>query len=236
MSVRGRLLAMLEQVAEALGEDLRARLVFVGGCTTAFFVTDVATLEGVRATDDVDLVVDLAGYGEWARLQDELRARGFRESAEDDVICRMRLGALKVDIMPDDPAILGFSNPWYRLGMETAIDQRLTDRLTIRLFTPPLFLATKLQAWCGRGGGDMVMSRDLEDVLLVVDGRPALVGEVRAAEPEVRAFIAGEIAALMRGRDFDHLLEDNIRGPEGRADIVYRRLADLAASADDHDL
>lgn len=234
MSVRGQLLAMLEQVAEALGEDLRARLAFVGGCTTAFFVTDAATLEGVRATDDVDLVVDLAGYGAWVRLQDDLRARGFRESAEEDLTCRMRLGALKVDIMPDDPAILGFSNPWYRLGMETAVEQALTDRLTIRLFTPPLFLATKLQAWVGRGGGDMVMSRDLEDVLLVVDGRPALVDEVRAAQPDVRAFIATELAALMKGRDFDHLLEDNIRGPEGRADIVYRRLADLAASGGGH--
>lgn len=234
MSVRGQLLAMLEQVAEALGEDLRARMVFVGGCTTAFFVTDVATLEGVRATDDVDLVVDLAGYGEWARLQDELRDRGFRVSAEDDVICRMRLGALKVDVMPDDPEILGFSNRWYRLGMETAVEQRLTDRLMIRLFTPPLFLATKLEAWLGRGAGDMVMSRDLEDVLLVVDGRPALVDEVRAAEAQVRVFIAEQIAALMQGRDFNHLLEDNIRGPEGRTDIVYRRLADLAVSGGGH--
>lgn len=234
MSVRGLLLAMLEQVAEALGDDLRARMVFVGGCTTAFLVTDLATLEGVRATDDVDLVVDLAGYGAWVHLQDELRERGFRESPEDDVICRMRLGGLKVDFMPDDPAILGFSNRWYRLGMETAIDQALTDRLTIRLFTPPLFLATKLEAWLGRGGGDMVMSRDLEDVLLVVDGRPAIVDEVRAARPEVRAFISGEIAALMRGPGFDHLLEDNIRGPAGRSDIVHRRLEALAASGDGH--
>lgn len=236
MSVRGQLLAMLEQVAEALGDDLRGRLAFVGGCTTAFYVTDAATLEGVRATDDVDLVVDLTGYGAWVRLQDALRARGFQVSAEDDVICRMRLGALKVDFMPDDPAVLGFSNRWYGLGMATAIDQPLNDRLTIRLFTAPLFLATKLEAWLGRGGGDMVMSRDLEDVLLVVDGRPALVDEVRAAEPDVRAFVAGEIAAIMQGRDFDHLLEDNIRGPEGRTDIVYRRLAQLAASADDHGL
>lgn len=234
MSVRGQLLAMLEQVAEDLGDDLRARLVFVGGCTTAFYVTDVATLENVRATDDVDLVVDLAGYGQWARLQEDLRERGFRESAEDDVICRMRLGALKVDVMPDDPDILGFSNRWYRLGMETAVEQPLTERLTIRRFTPPLFLATKLEAWLGRGGGDMVMSRDLEDVMLVVDGRPALVEEVRHAQADVRAFIAREIAALMQGPGFDHLLQDNIRGPEGRTDIVYRRLADLAASGDGH--
>ena len=51
-AVHGLLLHMLKTVAEALGEDLRKRLVFVGGCTTALFITDPITLEDVRATDD----------------------------------------------------------------------------------------------------------------------------------------------------------------------------------------
>src|SRR5690606_12256145 len=101
-TVKGQLLHMLETVAEALGHDLRERLVFVGGCTTATFITDDIVLESVRATDDVDLIVDLVGQTQWARLQDELRRRGFTESPEDEVICRMRLGDLKVDFMPDD--------------------------------------------------------------------------------------------------------------------------------------
>src|SRR5687768_13835774 len=114
MSVRGALLEMLERVADALGPDLRKRLVFVGGCTTALFVSDPVTLEGVRATDDVDLIVDLAGTVAWVRLQEELRGKGFRESAQDNLVCRMRLGPLKVDFMPDDEAVLGFSNRWYK--------------------------------------------------------------------------------------------------------------------------
>lgn len=77
MTVRGQLKAMLVTVAEALGEELRARLVFVGGCTTALYITDPIVLEGVRATDDVDLIVDLAGFAQWAALMDRLRARGF---------------------------------------------------------------------------------------------------------------------------------------------------------------
>ena len=105
-------------VANALGDDLRGRLVFVGGCTTALFITDEITLEGVRATDDVDLIVDLVGRAQWAQLQEQLRQKGFAESPEDDVICRMRLGDLKVDFMPDDKSILGFSNRWYAKGIE----------------------------------------------------------------------------------------------------------------------
>ncbi len=66
MTVQGQLKAMLKTVAVALGDDLRARLVFVGGCTTALYITDPITLEGIRATDDVDLIVDLAGFAEWS--------------------------------------------------------------------------------------------------------------------------------------------------------------------------
>jgi hypothetical protein len=116
-TVRGQLLQMLETVAKALGGELRERLVFVGGCTTALFITDEITLEDVRATDDVDLIVDLAGFAEWAKLQDQLRQKGFAESQDDAVVCRMRLGDLKVDFMPDDADILGFSNRWYAKGI-----------------------------------------------------------------------------------------------------------------------
>lgn len=108
----------MERCRQALGPELRERLVFVGGCTTAFFVTDPITLEGVRNTDDVDLIVDLSGPGKWPALVEALNARGFRESAEDDVVCRFRLDGLRVDVMPDDEGVLGFSNRWYSLGME----------------------------------------------------------------------------------------------------------------------
>lgn len=90
--IREQLLEMLKAVATSLGHDLRNRLVFVGGCTTALLITDPVTLE-VRSTDDIDLIVDLAGLHEWAMLLEDLRTRGFVEAADDDVICRMRLGS-----------------------------------------------------------------------------------------------------------------------------------------------
>ncbi|WP_346658572.1 hypothetical protein [Bradyrhizobium sp. 162] len=82
-TVKGQLLHMLQTVAPSLGDELRERLVFVGGCTTALFITDEIVLEGVRATDDVDLIVDLVGHAQWAQLQDPLRQKGFVESPED---------------------------------------------------------------------------------------------------------------------------------------------------------
>ncbi|TXM66337.1 hypothetical protein FV218_20465 [Methylobacterium sp. WL69] len=228
MSIRGQLLQMLKTVAEALGADLRGRLVFVGGCTTALFITDAVTIEDVRATDDVDLIVDLAGYAAWAELQAQLRQRGFMEAYDDTVICRMKLGGLKVDFMPDDPEILGFSNRWYAKAIETAVTCPLTKDINIRRLTPELFIATKLEAYLGRGDGDLLGSHDLEDILLIVDGREEIIEEVRRADADIRHFIAEQFRGLLADRDFDHLLDGNIRGPEGRVDIVRARILALS--------
>lgn len=77
MTVHGQLRLMLETVAKALGPELGNRLVFVGGCTTALFITDPVTLEDVRATDDVDLIMDILSHGNWIELQESLSERGF---------------------------------------------------------------------------------------------------------------------------------------------------------------
>lgn len=234
MSVRGHLLLMLQTVAEALGADLRDRLVFVGGCTTALFITDEVTIEDVRATDDVDLIVDLAGYAEWVELQDQLRRRGFMEAYDDTVICRMKLGSLKVDFMPDDPAILGFSNRWYAKCIDMAVKCQIKEGINIRRLTPELFIATKLEAYLGRGNGDLLDSRDIEDIILIMDGRQEIIEEVRRSDADIRQFIAEQFRFLLKDQDFDHLLHGNIRGPKGRVDIVRERiviLSDDGASA-----
>lgn len=73
------------------------------------------------------------------------------ESPEDEVICRMRLGELKVDFMPDDESILGFSSRWYAKGIGIAVTCPLDEALNIKRLTPELFVATKLEAYLGRG-------------------------------------------------------------------------------------
>lgn len=227
MPVTGQLLDMLRTVAQALGPDLRQRLVFVGGSTTALFITDVVTREAVRLTDDVDLIVKLAGYPEWTVFQTELRNKGFVESPDDTVICRMRLGALKVDFMPDDSSILGFSNRWYARGIETAVSYALSQGLDIKILEPAYFVATKLEAYLGRGKDDLFTSRDVEDVLLIVDGRPQLIEEIQISDPDLRVFVAEEISALLANPDFEYFLAGNIRGPDARVDLVHKRLLAL---------
>ncbi len=104
-----KMLAMLIPVAEALGGELLPNVAFVGGSTTAFLIFDPITRQAVRFTEDVDLTLKVNDRAQWINLQKQLRERGFKESMGEDHTCRMLLGNIKVDFMPDDDAILGFT-------------------------------------------------------------------------------------------------------------------------------
>jgi len=64
-------LRMLRHVAKRL-EPLLDRLVFLGGCTTALLMTDVAAPD-VRVTDDVDVIVEVLSRTDFWRLEEQLR-------------------------------------------------------------------------------------------------------------------------------------------------------------------
>jgi predicted nucleotidyltransferase len=147
--------------AARLLEPLLDDLVFVGGCATGLMITDEAA-PGVRPTVDVDAIAEITSYAEYVNFADRLRAIGFSEdTSEGSPVCRWQHGEVKLDVMPLDEKILGFSNRWYKSAMQASNHVSLESALEIRVVTAPYFLATKLEAFKGRGGGDYFASRDL---------------------------------------------------------------------------
>jgi predicted nucleotidyltransferase len=198
-------------VADRLG-DLRDEVVFLGGATVGLLITDPAAA-AVRPTKDVDVIVEVATWGEYAPLQDRLREHGFTEDTEEGApLCRWVIEGIKVDVMPTNEAILGFSNRWYSPAMKTAQSMQLTDAISIRLVTGPYFLVTKLEAFRGRGQGDYQLSHDLEDVIAVVDGRPALVDEIEHAELYLRDYLRDGIGELLDDAAFLEALAGHLPG------------------------
>jgi hypothetical protein len=111
---------------------------------------------------------------------------------------------------------------------------RLPNGQSIRLIAPPVFLATKLEAFRGRGGGDFLASHDLEDIAVVIDGRPQLVDEVRASGPELSAYLAEEFRLLLRNDAFLEALPGHLPGDDAsqaRLPMIRERLAMLATRA-----
>lgn len=193
-------LTLLESAVRLL-QPLLDELVFVGGCATGLFITDPAA-GGIRPTKDVDTITEVSSYAEYATLSERLRALKLHEDHREGApTCRWRYGDLTIDVMPTDESVLGFSNRWYEPAIASAQSVEIAG-LNIRLITPVYFLATKLEAFHGRGNDDYSGSHDLEDVIAVVDGRPEIVEEVRRAPSEVRTYIGSEMRLLLSMRAF----------------------------------
>jgi hypothetical protein len=223
-------LDQLIAAAEAL-RPLLPELVFVGGCVTGLLITDEAAGEP-RGTIDVDAIAEITSYAQYAEFGDRLRSLGFKEDVSEGApLCRWVQSRMILDVMPLDENILGFSNCWYKAAMESSIKKRLRDDIEIRMVTAPYFVATKLEAFKGRGGGDFSGSHDLEDIVSVVDGRETLGDEVRDGGADLSEYMHREIAALLANPAFidalpGFLLPDS--ASQSRNDIVLRRLHDLA--------
>ncbi len=203
-------------------------LVFVGGCTTGLFITDEAADE-IRSTVDVDAIAEITSYAGYADFSARLRETGFDEdTSEGAPACRWRNGETILDVMPLDEKILGFSNRWYRPAMESAEEYEIEEGLGIRVVTAPYFCATKLEAFKGRGKGDYLASHDLEDLVTVVDGRPELLGELRAAPEDLQSYIAREIRNLLETTTFIDALPGYVPHDQGRAGILLTRLEEIS--------
>jgi hypothetical protein len=224
-------LQLLTDAAKLLRPILE-ELVFVGGCVTALLITDKAAAE-VRPTFDVDAIAEITSYVAYAEFSERLRKLGFQEDTKEGApLCRWRQDTTTLDVMPLDEKILGFSNTWYRPAMEHAEEGELEKGLKIRLVSPVYFCASKLEAFAGRGKNDYQASRDLEDLIAVVDGRAELVGEIRGAGGDVRSYLAKEMKALISIREFNDALPGHLppdAASQARIGAVLSRLEEIAS-------
>ncbi|MEX2540594.1 MAG: hypothetical protein WD314_02265 [Trueperaceae bacterium] len=143
------------------------------------------------------------------------------------------MDGVPVDLMPPDETILGFSNRWYYSIIEHAVPMALPGGTTIRLASGPFLIASKLEAFHGRGEGHYRYSHDIEDIIVVLDGRMEIVDEIRQAPSDVRSYLAAEFGKLLGDEDFvegigDHLLPD--AASQQRTDIIRERMRRISES------
>lgn len=223
----GSSLKLVELVADRLGPELRSEVAFLGGATIELLLTDPAVDE-VRVTKDVDVIT--AGRSRVSFLvtfADRLRARGFREGGEG--AHRWKVGDLIVDVMPIEEEILGFSNRWYPAALASARSHTLPNGTEIKLVTAPHLLATKIEAFLGRGKGDYLMSHDVGDIIALVDGREELPAEVAAEPRELRMYLHERLSEWLADDRFTSLaVAGHLPFEGGRNEIVLERLRTLA--------
>ena len=207
-------------------EPILDQLVLVGGCATELLITDEAA-PAIRPTIDVDMVVKVASLSEYYKLEEQLRALGFRQTQDDQgVICRWQKNKLLLDLMPTDEKILGFSNRWYELAVEFSESINING-LSFNHITAPIFLATKIEAFESRGENDYMLSHDLEDAISVIDGRQEIVDEIMSSPISVKRFLSEQFEYLLKDRNFEEALSGYLppdSAGQGRLGLLTNKL------------
>lgn len=223
-------MALLAGMARAMG-PLCDQVVFVGGCATGLLVDDAGLMD-VRPTDDVDAIVEVATLAGYHRVARQLMQRGFKQTMADNTPpFRWYWNSMQLDLVPVDEKVLGFANPWYRVGYQEAVIAELPDGIKLRHLRAPYFLATKFEAFKDRGQNDVYLSHDLEDIMTVIEGRVAVAYEVGEANADVRRNVGRSVAALLGMPAFHNALPGLLSNPE-REQTVKARLNQISKLKD----
>lgn len=216
---------LIDGVAPLLSQ-LKWKVVYLGGSTTFLQLTDPSA-PAPELTDDVDVVVDVASPVEFqVDLRQKLRDLGAKEdTSEDAPTCRWLIGPLKVDIMTPNADILGFANSWYALAIESSRPHCLKSGTQIQLIAAPVFLATKLEAYLNRGKGDVLSSKDVEDIIALLDGRLELADEFAQAPSKLQDFVRAQLKTLRDDVNFLYAVEGYLHEAPSRAQSVFSVIA-----------
>jgi hypothetical protein len=193
----------IKAVNNALGE-LRDKVVFVGGATVSLYADSGS--EEIRPTEDIDIVVEIWARKDYIEIDEKLRKLGFINDQESEIICRYKIDGLVVDVMPTQSDILGFTNKWYQPGFEHSISYNLSES-EIKIFSPPYFLASKLEAFMGRGNLDGRTSKDFEDIVFVLQNRLSIWSELVDSDTEVFEYLKHTFANLMSNPNFEEWVD-----------------------------
>ncbi|WP_308365786.1 MULTISPECIES: hypothetical protein [unclassified Microbulbifer] len=152
---------------------------------------------------------------------EKIRRVGFTEDTGAKApICRYRatdMPDLLLDVMPTGPNILGFSNRWYPQALATAKPYKVKGE-TIQLVIPGYFLATKFEAWLGRGNSD-IFAHDMEDIVFVLEHRPTIAEELEHAPPELKTYL-GEQSAHLLATQVEYYLEGMTDSRAGARNVL----------------
>jgi len=78
----------------------------------------------------------------------------------------------------------------------------IDDRCTVKILSAPYFIATKLEAFKGRGKNDGRTSSDFEDIIYVLENRKEIWKEMIEAKKELQDYLKFEFENLLKNSLF----------------------------------
>ncbi len=198
---------IIERVAQALGK-LNDEVIFVGGTTISLYINDPAA-DDVRPTKDIDISIKIVSIPHLEEIREKLIAKGFKQAADLDVICRFRLDDILVDVMGTEPIGWAPANPWFASGFEH-MEQVQIGESTINIMPLPYFLASKFVAHAERGGNDPRMSHDFEDIIYILDNRTDWHEIVTNANNDVKGYLLEQFQNILDSNRMQEAILGNL--------------------------
>jgi len=94
---------------------------------------------------------------------------------------------------------------WLRVASKLEIESTI-----IQILSPPVYLATKFEAFNDRGQGDHRFSHDFEDIIYVIDNRTTIVEEVQGADGRIKNFLVNEFKVILEHRHSREIVESQL--------------------------
>ena len=197
----------IAQVAIGLAA-LKDAAVFVGGAIVSLYADDAAVAE-IRITEDIDVAFQVKNYPHEVALNETLQRQKFNPDPHSKSIVRHTFQGIPVDIITDgkDSPFNG-TNKWYHYGFND-IRRVAVNGQEIQLFSPAIFIATKFEAFKDRGR-DYRTSRDIEDILYVMQNNSSIVSEILNTHKDVLLFIREELIKIVSHSSSDEILSANM--------------------------
>jgi hypothetical protein len=230
--IRDASVERIVSVVRALG-PLAREITFIGGAIAPLLRTD-HTIPRSRPTKDVDAIVASRGHRDDGRFSEALRARGFTH------VTGMRAHAhrwrseegILADFVPAGDHAGASGSRWDVLAIESAVTV-VVDGAAVRHASAAAFLALKLDAFNDRGGGDVLASHDVEDVVALIASRASIVADISASHAEIRARVQRFARAVIDAGIVDDILAAHLNNAEDRAwaiEIARGRIEEMATA------
>lgn len=212
----------IKRIAEGL-DELNEKVVYVGGSVAQLYAVDEAASDA-RPTIDVDCVVEMYSYKEYNDFCELLRKKKFtNDQTPNAPICRWLFNNDIIDIMPDDAEILGFTNKWYHSGLKNKEPYQLPNGRTIYIMPITYYLATKIEAINSRGGGDLRMSHDFEDIIFILNSCPYVLERYyKETDIKLKKYLSEEMSKFIQRPNIQEEIECMLPiGDEDRLEYVW---------------
>lgn len=203
-------------------QPLIEEIAFVGGGILPTYLPKGFD-SAVRVTYDLDVVIKLAHYGKLEKLNERLKELGFHPDRDSSVICRYTDKQILLDVMPTDTKVLGFSNRWYEDGLKNKEWIKLTNEIEIPRFTIEYYLSTKWEAVKGRGNQDWRTSKDMEDIMTLVNF--GALSKKDVIKSDVREYLDESFNELLNQKYSKDIILSHLSGVDRQnVDLLLERI------------